>query len=72
MAYATGMLFIAQYSSAVIYFVPADLYVVNPNTTTLAIGEIRPILDVYAPMQLRDFAVLWGSQPQPGEWENVS
>ena len=67
MVYAAGMLFIAQYSSTVIYFVPADLAAINPNTTLLAFGEVRPTLDIFAPMQVRDLSVILDdTQPLPG------
>ena len=58
MVYAAGMFFIAKYSSTVIYFVPADLAAINPKSTLLAVGEVRPTLDVFVPMQFRDLSVI--------------
>ena len=67
MVYAAGLLFIAQYSSTVIYYVPADLSSIDPNTTVLAVGEVRPVIDTFQPMQFRDLSVILDStQPLPG------
>ena len=62
-----GRLFFAQYSSTIIYFVSADLAAINPNTTMLAIGEVRPSLEIFIPLQFRDLSViLEDTQPLPG------
>ena len=67
MVYAAGLLFIAQYSSTVIYYVPADLTAIDSNTTVLAVGEVRPTIDTFKPMQFRDLSVILDStQPLPG------
>ena len=67
MVYAAGTLFIAQYSSTVIYFVPANLNTIDPSTTVLAVGEVRPTLDAFIPMQFRDLSVILSdTQPLPG------
>ena len=66
MVYAAGTLFIAQYSSTVIYFVPANLAAIN-QFTMLAVGEVRPTLDIFIPMQFRDLSVILDdTQPLPG------
>ena len=67
MVYAAGTLFFAQYSPTIIYFVSADLAAINPNTTMLAVGEVRPSIDVFFPSQFRDLSViLEDTQPLPG------
>ena len=67
MVYAAGILFIAQYSSAVIYYVPADLNAIDSSTTVLAVGEVRPTLVNFIPEQFRDVsAILDSTQPLPG------
>ena len=67
MVYAAGTLFIAQYSSTVIYFMPADLAAINPSTTSLAVGQVTPTLDAFVPMQFRDLSVILNdTQPLPG------
>ena len=67
MVYAAGTLFIAQYSSTVIYFVPANLNAIDPSTNMLAVGEVRLTLDAYFPMQFRDLSVILNdAQPLQG------